>query len=75
MMSDIFSKHQAGRVETSSKLNKRSKPNALRNAQVMPPHRVDLTLSPSTLEQIFAPPDTEAKKSSRFEKDIAASQA
>ncbi len=41
---------------TSIKLTARSKPNALRNAQVMPPYRVDLTLMPSTFDQIITPP-------------------
>ncbi len=36
----------------SNKLTTRSKPNALRGAQVVPPYRVDLTLPPSALEQI-----------------------
>jgi len=39
----------------SAKLTKRTRLNALRNAQVVPPHRVDLTLNPSTLEQMRAP--------------------
>jgi hypothetical protein len=33
----------------------RARPNALRNAQVLPPHNVDMTLAPTTLEQIRAP--------------------
>jgi hypothetical protein len=44
------------RPPISIKLTPRSKPNALRNAQVMPPYRVDLTLAPSTLQQINTPP-------------------
>jgi len=43
------------RPDTSAKLTKRARLNALRNAQVMPPHRVDLTLNPSTQEQMRAP--------------------
>jgi len=31
------------------------RPNSLRNAQVMPPHHVDLTLSPSTRDDIYVP--------------------
>jgi hypothetical protein len=34
---------------------KAMRPNALRNAQVMPPHNVDLTLSPSTYDDIHLP--------------------
>ncbi len=40
----------------SNKLTTRSKPNALRGAQVIPPYRVDLTLTPSTLDQINTKP-------------------
>lgn len=34
---------------------KAMRPNALRNAQVMPPHHVDLTLSPSTYDDVHLP--------------------
>jgi len=50
------------RPETKNKLNKRSKPNALRSAQVLPPHRVDLTLHPTTQEQMNIPPKINRKK-------------
>ncbi|KAA0687401.1 hypothetical protein DTW90_33465 [Neorhizobium sp. P12A] len=39
------------------KSSKPAPPNVIRNAQVMPPHQVDLTLAPTTLEQIRAPSD------------------
>jgi len=44
------------RPQTVNQLNARLKPNALRNVQVLPPYRVDLTLSPTTLDQIQVPP-------------------
>lgn len=44
------------RPATSTKLTTLSKPNALRGAQVMPPYRVDLTLTPSTLDQVNTRP-------------------
>ncbi len=44
------------RPATSNKLTPRSKPNALRNAQVIPPYRVDLTLMPTTLDQMITRP-------------------
>lgn len=31
------------------------RPNSLRNAQVMPPYNVDLTLSPSTFDDMHVP--------------------
>ncbi|PZM08957.1 hypothetical protein [Rhizobium tubonense] len=40
---------------TPARSSTRAQPNALRNAQVLPPHNVDLTLEPTTLEQIRAP--------------------
>jgi hypothetical protein len=52
-----------GRPARPAEPSSRFRPNALRNAQVLPPHSVDLTLSPTTLEQIRAPlPHTEAKE-------------
>jgi hypothetical protein len=44
------------RLLAPNKLTTRSKPNALGRAQVVPPYRVDLTLPPSTLDQINIPP-------------------
>jgi len=51
-----LNKRTVRRALASSKLTTRSKPNALRGAQVIPPFRVDLTLAPSTLDQITTPP-------------------
>ncbi|SEI19055.1 hypothetical protein SAMN05216228_104318 [Rhizobium tibeticum] len=34
-----------------------TQPNAFRNAQVLPPHKVDLTLAPTTQEQMRASPN------------------
>jgi hypothetical protein len=34
---------------------KRAKPNRMRNAQVLPPHQVDLTLTPGVLHDIHVP--------------------
>ncbi len=34
---------------------KRARPNALRHAQVLPPHQVDLTLPPAAHEDIHVP--------------------
>jgi hypothetical protein len=34
---------------------KRARPNSLRQAQVLPPHNVDLTLQPATHEQVHVP--------------------
>jgi hypothetical protein len=34
---------------------KRAKPNRMRNAQVMPPHHVDLTLTPGVHHDIHVP--------------------
>ncbi|EPE98639.1 hypothetical protein RGCCGE502_09440 [Rhizobium grahamii CCGE 502] len=49
------------RPETRNKLNKRSKANAFRTVQVLPPHRVDLTLHPTTQEQMSIPPKINRK--------------
>jgi hypothetical protein len=40
---------------TPAKSVKRSRPNALRQAQVMPPHQVDLTLPPATHDDVHVP--------------------
>jgi hypothetical protein len=40
---------------TPPKSSNRARPNLTRHAQVMPPQQVDLTLAPTTLEQIRAP--------------------
>jgi hypothetical protein len=34
---------------------KKARPNALRHAQVMPPHNVDLTLQPQTHQEVHVP--------------------
>jgi hypothetical protein len=52
----FLNKPTVKRPLASSKLTTRSTPNALRGALVMPPFRVDLTLAPSTLDQITTPP-------------------
>lgn len=51
------------RPDTSAKLTKRARQNALRDAQVMPPHKVDLTLNPNTQEQMRAPFSVNARAS------------
>jgi hypothetical protein len=43
------------RPDAPSKPRKRARPNALGNAQVLPPHNVNLTLSPATHEDIHVP--------------------
>ena len=48
-------RHVEDRPQTPAKPRKRAKPNALRNAQVLPPHNVDLTLSPAPHDDIHVP--------------------
>jgi hypothetical protein len=38
-----------------SRPRRRPRPNALRNAQVLPPHNVDLTLPPAAHEDVHVP--------------------
>jgi hypothetical protein len=47
--------YRGDRPDTPNKPRKRARPNALRNAQVLPPHNVDLTLPPVTHEDIHVP--------------------
>ncbi|KQV66180.1 hypothetical protein ASC90_13365 [Rhizobium sp. Root1220] len=42
------------RTETSDRM-KRARPNRMKNAQVMPPHQVDLTLTPGVLHDVHVP--------------------
>jgi hypothetical protein len=42
------------RPATPAGPSNKARPNALRNAQVLPPHNVDLILAPTTLDQIRA---------------------
>lgn len=48
------------KLEAYSSATKHARPNNLRHKQVLPPHNVDLTLKPTTLEQMRAFP--KAKK-------------
>lgn len=41
--------------DTSAGRLRRGQPNALRHAQVLPPHSVDLTLPPSAHEDVHVP--------------------
>ena len=43
------------RLAEPPRLRKAMRPNSLRNAQVMPPYQVDLTLSPSTRDNVYVP--------------------
>lgn len=47
--------HQIDKKTEVTLPRKFGRPNALRNAQVMPPHTVDLTLPPSVLDNIHVP--------------------
>lgn len=47
--------HQIDNKTEITLLRKYGRPNALRNAQVMPPYNVDLTLPPSVLDDIHVP--------------------
>ncbi|NLR97486.1 hypothetical protein HGP17_11735 [Rhizobium sp. P38BS-XIX] len=54
--------HPFGPISTADKKpttppmsSNHARPNLMRQAQVIPPHQVDLTLAPTTLEQIRAP--------------------
>ena len=47
--------HQIDKKTEVTLPRKYGRPNALRNAQVMPPHNVDLTLPPSVLDDIHVP--------------------
>lgn len=47
--------HPSEKPATPAKSMKRSKPNSLRQAQVLPPHNVDLTLPPSMHEEMHVP--------------------
>lgn len=47
--------HQIDKKPDAVQPRKWGRPNALRNAQVMPPHHVDLTLPPSVLDDIHVP--------------------
>jgi hypothetical protein len=48
-------RHPSEKPATPVKSPKRARPNALRHAQVLPPHNVDLTLPPATHEDIHVP--------------------
>ncbi|MBB3611098.1 hypothetical protein [Rhizobium sp. BK602] len=54
MSHPIHPKPQEQRPELTAR-QKRARPNALRQAQVLPPHNVDLTLQPATHEQVHVP--------------------
>jgi hypothetical protein len=47
--------HEIDRRKTASLPLKQPRSNAFRSVQVLPPHNVDLTLSPETLDEIHAP--------------------
>jgi hypothetical protein len=47
--------HQIDKKTEVTLPRKYGRPNALRNAQVMPPHNVDLTLPPSVHDDIHVP--------------------
>jgi hypothetical protein len=47
--------HQIDKRAEATLPRRLGRPNALRNAQVMPPHTVDLTLPPSVLDDIRVP--------------------
>ena len=53
-MNPTFTPHTE-RLPEPARQRKAMRPNSLRNAQVMPPHHVDLTLSPSTRDDIYVP--------------------
>ena len=55
-----------------SRPRKAMRPNSLRNAQVLPPHNVDLTLSPSTYDDIHVPADIAGADLSRNGSDAHA---
>jgi hypothetical protein len=47
--------HPSQKPATPVKNAKRARPNALRQAQVLPPHNVDLTLPPMAHDDIHVP--------------------
>ncbi|GEM_PF-1060477 len=49
-----YSKGQAKKPELTDR-QKKARPNTLRQAQVLPPHHVDLTLQPVTHEEVHVP--------------------
>jgi hypothetical protein len=54
-------RHPSEKPPTPAKSSKRARPNALRHAQVLPPHNVDLTLPPATHDlSKEAPADADA---------------
>jgi len=55
------------KLETPTRPGKQAKPNALRNAQVLPPHNVDLTLEPTTVAQVRAFP---TRQGIRFNQNV-----
>lgn len=54
-MTPHFGHPSEKRPTEPAKNAKRARPNALRQAQVMPPHNVDLTLQPGTHDDIHVP--------------------
>ena len=57
------------RTEASDRM-KRAKPNRMRKAQVLPPHQVDLTLTPGPIHDIHVPAHVSGRDLSKGGPDI-----
>jgi hypothetical protein len=58
------------RTEASDRM-KRAKPNRMQKAQVLPPHQVDLTLTPGVLHDIHVPAHISGRDLSKGPSDKA----
>ncbi|MBB3564733.1 hypothetical protein FHX06_006098 [Rhizobium sp. BK512] len=62
------------RTEASDRI-KRAKPNRMQKAQVLPPHQVDLTLTPGVIHDIHVPAHVTGSDLSKGGPDIKSDNA
>jgi hypothetical protein len=65
------STHVPGKRTEASDRMKRAKPNRMQKAQVLPPHQVDLTLTPGVLHDIHVPAHISGRDLSKGPSDTA----